>query len=801
MVPSKTCSIVSLLVAFACGDRTYTPTGPSVGSGTRPAAEGYAGYRERLRAVRDIRSGEPTAAQATAVAPACSTIERNQGVYFARTAERKHLESTLSDLVVFNANRDTVWPGALLRWSSLSSGNPARIDVPRTPVEIWLDVSHSPNIRRAGVTARGSSVHTAINELLIANPTGYAAGIDFNYSEVHTVEQSLLELGISAEWLTGSATASLTEKKKLENHVVLASFTQVYYSVVYEPPSAGNHTVLPPGLDHVTLDEVFDKEDPPVYISQVNYGRRMLFRLESELTFSEVKSALEVVQDFAAGKATLELANEAMASLRSTEIKLVIKGGDPNPAARVITTQDFLQFITSGLVPSASSPGVPVSYTVKQLRDNALVAFKRMTDFDAVDYSRLARRVRVVIERMHVHDDGDALTDGAGDFIWTFKVNGKVVDDQQREVDISTGNTHRIDASTVLELPLTDAAELVIEGRITEVDGTPTGGGSDVITLRKMYPVSTLTGTRRDSLRGSDDGSPSVEVFWRIEVLGENLPAPACSGTSAAVTPIEDSAVASVGASPTCGGDCPVGQRARPFYLIAHRRNDLSSVEKALRAGANAIEFDVRFDRRNDRFCVNHDTVMFCDRDELRTYLRGLRRLADRHRHLALVVVDFKGPGDATSRLARLLSLVRAQLSDAGIVTVVSVARWADRGWLRGAGPLKPGETLAIDEDDHPRRVAKFLRGLGVRRPAYGNGACVVCPIPPERSFDDALRLREAGQLSFVYVWTLAKPSSMKRFIAKGVDGIMVNDVSVLRELVCDSCSVRLATRADNPFA
>ena len=59
-------------------------------------------------------------------------------------------------------------------------------------------------------------------------------------------------------------------------------------------------------------------------------------------------------------------------------------------------------------------------------------------------------------------------------------------------------------------------------------------------------------------------------------------------------------------------------------------------------------------------------------------------------------------------------------------------------------------------------------------------------------------------KIRFVYVWTLGAQSSMRDYIALGVDGIFVNDVPALKAVLGESAikqQVALASRDRDPFA
>ena len=242
----------------------------------------------------------------------------------------------------------------------------------------------------------------------------------------------------------------------------------------------------------------------------------------------------------------------------------------------------------------------------------------------------------------------------------------------------------------------------------------------------------------------------------------------------------------------------------RPFYLIAHRCNDLDKLRKMVRLGANAIECDIRPSSRSGEFVVNHDVSIFPQRDALGPYLDGLVAILRANPQVALIMFDCK---DGTMDSARLRQLVRSRLTEVVAVNVLfSVSAFTDRNFfLPLVVDMRPREGYAIDQDDDPERVERFFADIGIPRQAFGDGIAVPAPKPSLHR----IILRAVAQkwsrrrFRMVYTWTLADKDSMRNYLRMGVDGIFVNDVaelaSILREPVF-ATSIRLAGRAEDPF-
>ncbi|MCJ7662844.1 MAG: hypothetical protein MUO24_01235 [Desulfobacterales bacterium] len=245
----------------------------------------------------------------------------------------------------------------------------------------------------------------------------------------------------------------------------------------------------------------------------------------------------------------------------------------------------------------------------------------------------------------------------------------------------------------------------------------------------------------------------------------------------------------------------------KTVYSIAHRCNTSEAVKSALREGANAVECDVIYD--NERFYAQHDPLS--EGTALSTFLKEIREVADvLKEQFALIIFDLKESIDSP-RLKQVHSLVRPLLSDATGIKVIHSVSTLKRGLVfKGIlEDLDSQEGLSIDEYDNPLKVQNFFEGIRSERCCYGNGITAVLPEefggPIRESLQKAILLKMRRHIiKFVYIWTIDLKSSMRTYLDLGVDGIMTNHTSGLKEVLREKkyqSTFRLATRIDTPLA
>jgi hypothetical protein len=269
-----------------------------------------------------------------------------------------------------------------------------------------------------------------------------------------------------------------------------------------------------------------------------------------------------------------------------------------------------------------------------------------------------------------------------------------------------------------------------------------------------------------------------------------------------------------VDASAVRQSNCDGGPR--PFYIFGHNPNSISDVVKALKAGANAIEPDVNvFEDDENTLCISE--VGIIDTDEggdsdsptLTQYLIDLHGVAETYPELSCVVFDCKPKVATGAHGATLLSEIRKHLTcDNDLNVIISVSSLSEMAIFEDIiGILGPREGCMIDEENDPADVASHFIDAGIEHRCYGNGNKFQNPVTSPNlrpSIEEACGLRASrNSFQFIYEWTNNEDDRIREFIRTGVDGIITDDVAVLKRITEEDefqTVIRYATRADNPF-
>lgn len=274
----------------------------------------------------------------------------------------------------------------------------------------------------------------------------------------------------------------------------------------------------------------------------------------------------------------------------------------------------------------------------------------------------------------------------------------------------------------------------------------------------------------------------------------------------------------------------------RPFWTVAHECNTPKKVIDALKVEVegrrvNAIECDISVDP-DGNLIVAHDSWPIVEErsdgtlwtqglltpsplwvfgTRIDPYFAAIRSLTADFAAFSLLYLDCK---IKTPEQGEALARKVAQYLDAtGLAIVYSHGSISggtgldpdDEGVLRRLPALlRPNHGIMIDEDPNCRNVVSALRDLGTDRVGYGDGIFTLGAKPGVyRSVVDAVVERtRTGYPRFVNTWTLARSSSIRTFVATGLDAILVNQGTLdeLLSIVGEFPELRMAQRSDNPF-
>ncbi|MFW5650959.1 MAG: thiol-activated cytolysin family protein [Acetivibrio ethanolgignens] len=311
------------------------------------------------------------------------------GKYIVVQREKKSISNNSADISVIDFNGSSIYAGAILKADKgLVDNSPTIVAVPRGELTLSIDLpgmENNDSYIKVESPAK-SSVDSAINNLLAKWNKTYAsdyanipAKLQYNETMVYSKSQLKTKFGASFEKLIVPLNINFEAVHSGEKQIQIVNFKQIYYTVSVDTPNYPHEFFK----ESVTAEQLRKKglnsSTPPVYVSNVSYGRSMYIKLETDSKSTQVQGAFDAVIK----GADISNNTEYQDILKNTSFSAVIFGGDAGGASQVISGKidDLKKIIQEGARYSRSNPGVPISYSTHFMRDNAPAAISSYSEY------------------------------------------------------------------------------------------------------------------------------------------------------------------------------------------------------------------------------------------------------------------------------------------------------------------------------------------------------------------------------------------------------------------------------------
>ena len=315
-----------------------------------------------------------------------NTSTKQQGNEFVVVEKvKKNLSSGHADVAI-NGNGD-IFLGALFKANQdLLENKPQQISLDRSKGRISVDL---PGMvggdSYVDATPTVSGMQEGVNTLLNRWHEKYAgknpapARMQYESTSAYSMNQLKAKFGSDFEKVGVNLKIDFEAVNKGEKQIEVVDFKQVYYTANFDAPKNPSDVFA----SGVTVDQLkargIDENTPPVYVSNVSYGRQMYVKFETTSKSTELKAAINAVIKGVPIKAESEWARV----LKNTTVTVSIVGGNADGAARVVTgtVEDLKKLIQEGATFSTQNPAVPISYKTAFLKDNQVATIQSNTDY------------------------------------------------------------------------------------------------------------------------------------------------------------------------------------------------------------------------------------------------------------------------------------------------------------------------------------------------------------------------------------------------------------------------------------
>lgn len=315
-----------------------------------------------------------------------NTSAKEQNGEFVVVEKIKKTLSTGTADVSINGNQNVFLGGLYKANQNLLENQPELISLARAKGTVSVDLPgmiQSDSRIEADPTTSG--MQSAMNTLVERWTKNYSsshsvpARVQYELTTAYSMNQLKAKFGADFEKAGAPLKIDFEAVQKGEKQIEVVNFKQIYYTATFDAPTnpaaVFDKSVTPEDLKQRGVDS----QTPPVYVSNVSYGRQIYVKFESTSKSTELKAAINAVIK----GATIAPNSEWSRLLKNTSVTAVIVGGNASGAGKVVTgtVENLKELIREGANFSAQSPAVPISYKTAFLKDNAQATLQNSTDY------------------------------------------------------------------------------------------------------------------------------------------------------------------------------------------------------------------------------------------------------------------------------------------------------------------------------------------------------------------------------------------------------------------------------------
>ncbi len=382
----------------------------------------------------------------------------------------QQMENTFS---LFNDSSE-IYPGALLQGGDYANGVMHAITLSRAPITVSISgPTFTTGAQLSALVAdpgQSSQVNQAIADLI---NQGVVSGVaEFNSKSTYASSQSQvdLSLGAAGSYDGFTASADFNFGASTQSSYLVYYYNQTFYSV--SVPQFGNAiNAFAPGTtdppDAITGLTQIGAGNPPLYVSQVDYGRQILFEVKSTFSEADVNAAMKAA--YGAGGSSDPVSGHASLTygdvMANSTVEYMVRGGSDTFASSwtpiVAASGDDLfnqikNFFSQIKVEpfTTSTPAVKIGFTLTYLIGDQPASMLYATNYTQTQCSTQAAGTlySYSISANQIDDDVMIYKDGVlwnnwnspdGSRSWTNQsLDGHLSTDQDHEITIKLYNNN-----------------------------------------------------------------------------------------------------------------------------------------------------------------------------------------------------------------------------------------------------------------------------------------------------------------------------------------------------------------------
>jgi cysteine-rich repeat protein len=322
----------------------------------------------------------------------------------------------LTEVSILSGITSDLFPGAILRGDSLYNGTFAVSGIDRKPMTYSLSVQDGTGAPRSAVMQNPSlsAFRDTFGVVLSQANLGNVPVSTFtNVEEIRSQQDIDLALGVDVNTLKTDVKSTFNFQSQDIQSRFLITVDLAFFT-------ADLDTSLEPSdffADSVSLEDVqqeFNDEVPPVYVSSITYGTRYYVAVESSFSSEELDAALNVAFKNGTTQVDGSVTLSTKEVLQNTNFTVIAVGAQAEQIANfnaILDGEDRLEavqnFLTTPENFSATNIGAPLSFTMKNMTDNSVAALAFSNTTDVLTCDRISQNIQATLKSISLVNGSD----------------------------------------------------------------------------------------------------------------------------------------------------------------------------------------------------------------------------------------------------------------------------------------------------------------------------------------------------------------------------------------------------------
>ena len=317
------------------------------------------------------------------------SVEILEDVTYSCQSQPFTLADNPQQIAMYSPDREILYVGALIQGKSHRDGLGSLLGLPiaeRAPIRVSIPgLANDDNFRTVENPGQ-ATVDQAIGSMIgNATASGLAtpSSISFKMETYFSEKQSALQMGISGNYLGFEASASGSIDQQRSETTITAQFYQKMYEVVVEAPQSPGDFFSANFTEDRLQQQIsqgrIGPDNLPVYVSNIVYGRMMMFSITSTASESDIRATMQAGYNGIGGSVEANLDAKQKSILQESKIKITSIGGDAEATLAMIRSGDWSQYFTNT---APLSSAAPMSYTFRNLGDGSIASVTEATEYN-----------------------------------------------------------------------------------------------------------------------------------------------------------------------------------------------------------------------------------------------------------------------------------------------------------------------------------------------------------------------------------------------------------------------------------